>query len=109
MMTPCQRKWMYYIYSPIQLLSFAVLMGAGLYLRYSGEVGARVLKDYCGDTFERWTHLRYGQFAVQLDNTQTEIEKSFLCSRKCSCVKVMFSDLWSSQLSAAYLNVSGTA
>ena len=60
MMTPCQRKWMYYIYAPIQLLSFAVLMGAGLYLRYSGEVGAQVVKDYCSDTFERWTHLRYG-------------------------------------------------
>lgn len=45
---------------------------------------------------------------MQLDNTQTEVERSLLCSRKCACLKIMFSDLWASQLSAAYLNVSGT-
>ena len=39
-------------------------MGAGLYLRYSGQVGADIVKDYCGNTFERWTKLRYGMFAV---------------------------------------------
>lgn len=51
MMTPCQRKWMYYIYQPVSLLCFAVLTGAGLYVVYSGYHGASLLRDYCGDNF----------------------------------------------------------
>ena len=82
-------------------------MGACLYLRYSGQVGADIVQDYCGNTFERWTKLRYGQFAVELDNTQVEIEHKYLCSSHCPCVKVMFTDLWSEKLSAGYINATG--
>ena len=94
MMTPCQRKWMYYIYQPVSLLCFAVLMGAGLYLIYCGYVASELLTDYCSNTFERWTHMPYGYFAVDLDNTQVELERTYLCSSKCPCVKIMFEELW---------------
>lgn len=46
---------MYYITQPLLLLSFAVLMAAGLYLIYAGNLGGRLLKDYCANSFERWT------------------------------------------------------
>ena len=31
---------------------------------------------------------------VALDNTYAEMERTFLCSRKCPCAKIMFDELW---------------
>jgi hypothetical protein len=55
MLSPIQRKWMYYVYQPITILSFAVMFSTGLYLIYAGNTGAGLLQDYCSDNFERWT------------------------------------------------------
>jgi hypothetical protein len=85
---------MYHIYQPITLLSFAVLISTGLYLIYAGNTGATLLNDYCNNSFERWTQLKYGKYAVALDNTYVEMEKTFLCSKKCPCEKIMFNELW---------------
>ena len=52
------------------------------------------MNDYCSNSFERWTQLKYGKYAVALDNTYAEMEKTFLCSKKCPCAKIMFEELW---------------
>jgi len=69
-------------------------MGAALYLVYAGNIGGKLVKDYCNNNFERWTRLKYGQFPVALDNTYAELEKTHLCSPKCPCTKIMFQELW---------------
>ena len=94
MLSPVTRKWMYHVYQPVTILSFAVIFSCGLYLIYAGNTGASLLQDYCGKTFERWTKLKYGQYVVALDNTYVEMESTFLCSKKCPCAKIMFDELW---------------
>ena len=53
---------MYYIYSPIMLLNFAIMIALGLYINQMGDVGGNLIQDYCDDSFERWTKLNLGKF-----------------------------------------------
>ena len=66
-MTPCQRKWVYHVYQPLSFFTFGVLIGLGLYIMYAGKVGGELLQDYCDNNFERWTKIKYGNYAVALD------------------------------------------
>jgi hypothetical protein len=42
-LSPITRKWMYHVYQPITILSFAVIFSCGLYLIYAGNTGASLL------------------------------------------------------------------
>lgn len=60
MMTPCQRKWLYYIYQPLGFALFGLLTGTGCYLLYAGHLGASIVTDYCESNRHTWGELRYG-------------------------------------------------
>eukprot|EP00347_Sterkiella_histriomuscorum_P021366 403334233 len=92
-LTPFQQKWMYFIYSPLMLLSFGVLIALGIYIQECGNIAATLITDYCGDKFERWTKLELGKFPSQLDNHYNELEKNLLCSQNCQCPQINF-NLW---------------
>ncbi|CDW91446.1 UNKNOWN [Stylonychia lemnae] len=102
-LTPFQRRWMYYIYSPIMLLNFAIMIALGLYINAMGDIGGNLIQDYCDDRFERWTKLNLGKFPANLDKHYSDLEKNLLCSKTCQCPKINF-NLWTTSKLTSNIN-----
>lgn len=86
---------MFYVYAPIKLLAFTILIALGIYISESGRRGAELINDYCDNTFERWTRLKLGRFSTDMDAHYTELSKNLLCSKDCQCPSINF-NMWTS-------------